>query len=116
VADDFAPIPYQGEYTEDDLELFGEYEVLYPIVVEGRRFYVPAEISLLRACQFLEIKHRAVRMPWGQYCWNNTTGCCESTIKRGEAIEQVRACQTRVKPGLEVLKLPKGGRLCKTSA
>jgi hypothetical protein len=118
VADDpFFPVPYDGPHTEDDLELFGPYRVLYPIVVEGRRCYVPADLSILRACQYLEIKERSVRLPWGKYCWNNTTGCCESLVRLTADAEPtvMRACQTRVRPGLVLEKLPKGGRSCKVT-
>lgn len=114
VAENFDPVAYDGPHSEDDLELFGPYRVLYPIVVEGRRALVPADLSLLRACQYLEIKERSVRLPWGKYCWNNTTGCCESTVRlTPEGPSEVRrACQTRVRPGLVVLQLPKGGKSC----
>jgi hypothetical protein len=109
-----APIPYQGPYTEDDLELFGEFRFLYPIVVEGRRFAVPAENCVLRACQYIEMKERALRMPWRDYCWNDTDGCCEMTYRErpdGPALFG-RACRVPVKPGMEIIRLPKGGRAC----
>lgn len=108
------PRPYLGGHTEDDLELFGRFRLLYPIVVEGRRFEVPEATSVLRACQYIEMKDRAVRMPWRDYCWNDTDGCCEMTYKEKPDGPELsgRACRIRVKPGMEITRLPKGGRTC----
>jgi hypothetical protein len=107
-------LPYTGEHTEDDLELFGPYRKLYAITVEGRRFLVPEGNCVLRAMQYIEIKDRAVRMPWRDYCWNNTVGCCEMTYREspdGPLLEG-RACTIAVRPGMDIVRLPKGGRAC----
>lgn len=108
------PIPYDGSHSEDDVELFGEYRFLYPIVIEGERFEVPEDNYVLRAIQYVEMKYRAVRMPWWDYCWNNTTGCCEMQYKDspGGEVKSGRACCTPVRPGMEIVKLPKGGKKC----
>ncbi len=108
------PIRYDGPHSDDDVELFGEYRYLFPIVIEGQRFLVPEDNFVLRAIQYVEIKHRALRMPWWDYCWNNTTGCCEMRYKDSAGgVEKVgRACCTPVRPGMEIVKLPKGGRMC----
>ena len=110
----YEPIPYVGEHSEDDLDLFGEYRYLLPILIEGTRFEVPDDNSVLRGLQYLEIKHGAVKMPWPNYCWNDTEGCCEMTYRRspGEAPKTGRACQIRAKAGLEIIVLPKGGKSC----
>ena len=109
------PIPYDGPHSDDDIELFGEYRLLFPILIEGRRFLVPEDNYVLRAIQYVEIKHRAVQMPWWDYCWNNTTGCCEMRYKESpDAPERTgRACCTPVKPGMEIVTLPKGGKMCR---
>jgi hypothetical protein len=114
-SDSSSPIPYLGEHSEDDLELFGEYRELYPILIEGRRFAVPESISVLRACQYVEMYERALRMPWKDYCWNNTLGCCDMTYREGPGGQEKvgRACQIAVKPGMELVRLPKGGRVCR---
>ena len=108
------PVPFDGPHSDDDVELFGEYRFLYPIVIEGRHVLVPEDNFVLRALQFVEIKHRAVQLPWWDYCWNNTTGCCEMRYKEhAEGPELVgRACRTPVRPGMEIVTLPKGGRMC----
>lgn len=50
-------------------------------------------------------------MDWGSYCWNDTKGCCEMTYVDDEGeVVQGRACCTDVRPGLRIVKLPKGGR------
>lgn len=107
-------IPYQGEHTEDDLELFGPFRHLYAITIEGRRFEVPEGNCVLRILQYVEIRERAVRMPWRDYCWNDTVGCCEMIYREAPDHPEVtgRACQIAVRPGMEILRLPKGGRSC----
>jgi hypothetical protein len=107
--------PYDGPYTEDDLELFGAFKTLCRITVEGRDFWVPEGISVLRACQYIEMKERAVRMPWRDYCWNNTQGCCDMTYRETKEKESVvgRACLVKTTPGMELVRLPKGGRSCR---
>jgi len=104
--------PYTGKWTEDDLELFGAYEKLYRIVIEGRSFWVPENNCVLRSCQYIEMYERALRMPWRDYCWNNTDGCCEMTYRESPEGPLLvgRACRTPVRPGMELVKLPKGGR------
>ena len=114
MADEPATLPYEGEHSEDDIDLFGEYRLLHRIRVEGRDFFVPEDLCVLRACQYIEIKERAVRMPWRDYCWNNTVGCCEMTYKEhaNDAEHVGRACRIVVQPGMEIVRLPKGGRSC----
>lgn len=111
---DESVIPYEGRHSEDDLELFGRFRELHRIIVEGRPFHVPAQNVVLRACQHIEMYERALRMPWRDYCWNNTEGCCEMTYKETAAGPEIvgRACRVLVKPDMEIVRLPKGGRSC----
>jgi hypothetical protein len=115
--DPFTPVPVEGEISEEDSDLFGEYRHLLPILVEGMRCLVPEGTSVLRALQYLELKHESVKMDWGRYCWNNTEGCCEMEVRDQEtgAVHTRRACQAIVTPRLEIVRLPKGGRLCRRS-
>jgi hypothetical protein len=107
--------PHTGDWSEDDLELFGPYQNLYRITVEGRVFWVPEHTVVLRSCQFIEMYEQAVRMPWKDYCWNNTQGCCEMTYREHKDGPELtaRACRTMTRPGMEIVKLPKGGRMKK---
>jgi hypothetical protein len=104
--------PYTGKWTEDDLELFGAYEKLYRVTVEGREFWVPEKNCVLRSCQYIEMYSRVLRMPWRDYCWNNTDGCCEMSYREtpGAPLSTGRACRVAVTPGMEIVRLPKGGR------
>ena len=112
VDDPFAPIPVTETIAEEDIDLFGEYRQLFPIIVEGQRHAVPEDNSVLRGLQYLEIKHACVKMPWASYCWNDTEGCCDMTYRtRDGSPETGRACRVAAEPGLEILVLPKGGRL-----
>lgn len=111
MASPLAPVPVEGPLTEEEVELFGEYSQLVPIVVQGEILPVPEKNSVLRALQYLELRSQAVRMDWGRYCWNNTKGCCEMIYRVGDQEPQLgRACQVEACAGLEILELPKGGR------
>lgn len=114
MTDEFAVIPYSGEHSDDDLDLFGEYRYLFPILLEGRRYTVPEDNCVLRACQYVEITDGALRMPWRDYCWNNTAGCCAMPYREvlGGPVLVGRACRVQVRPGMEILRLPRGGRWC----
>lgn len=94
--------------------MFGPYEHLYPIVVGDHRFNVPEYNSLLRALQYVELNTRCVRLPWKNFCWNNTKGCCVVRFRERPGAPEVagRACTLRVHPGLVVTELPRGGRRC----
>lgn len=107
-------MPYEGPHSEDDLDLFGPYRFLYPILIEGQEFLVPEDNTVLRALQYVEIKNRAIRLPYWDYCWNDTVGCCEMTYKEGpdEPEQTGRACCMAIRPGFEIVRLPKGGRFC----
>ena len=106
------PIPFSGTHSPDDLNLYGPYQRLLPIWVEGEPAYVPENNSVLRGLQYLELHDGLVRMDWGRYCWNNTKGCCEMEYRPSEGEPAVvgRACQIQVSSGLEILQLPRGGR------
>ncbi|MCB9651810.1 MAG: hypothetical protein H6730_35215 [Deltaproteobacteria bacterium] len=108
------PRPCEGPSSDEEVDLFGDYRQLFPIHVLGRLFWVPEDNTVLRALQFLELREGAVRLPYKDYCWNDTKGCCEMRYRPTPEAEVVpaRACQTRVAPGLEVVALPKGGRAC----
>jgi hypothetical protein len=107
-------VPYDGPHSEDDLELFGRYRALHRIDVEGRSELVPEDNVVLRALQYLEMYARTVRMPWRDYCWNNTVGCCEMSYRDGPGMPEKkgRACIVAARPGMEIVRLPKGGRTC----
>lgn len=105
-------MPYAGPYSEDDLLLFGRYEWLYPVMVQGRQCWVPEGNSVLRAFQYLALKSSAVRLPWHTYCWNSRDDCCRIQFRDGTHVREARACATAVRPGLEIVRLPPGGTLC----
>lgn len=105
-------IPIERPLSEEEVELFGPYEALVPMIVLGEVAHVPEGNSILRALQYLEIQTGRVRLDWGRYCWNDTKGCCALTVRRdGEQIS-VRACRTLATDGLELVTLPAGGRRC----
>lgn len=111
----YPPIPYEGRHTEDELELFGEFRWMYPILIDGEWVRVPEDNWVLRALQYVEMKHRTIRLPYWNYCWNNTVGCCDMVYRDHPdgPQKQGRACCTPIKPGMEIVRLPSGGKICK---
>lgn len=107
-------IPFEGKHTEDQLDLFGPFRVLYKLRVEDRDFWVPEDNSVLRVLQYLELESGAVRLPYKDYCWDDTTGCCLMRYRTTpDAPEQNgRACVVRATPGMCITKLPRGGKRC----
>ncbi len=103
----------QEPLSQEDIELFGHYKFLIPITVNRRSFHVPENLSVLRALQYLEVRKEVLTMKWGRFCWNNTVGCCELRYQnsRDEPCCTGRGCQLMVSPGMQITKLPKGGRL-----
>ncbi len=112
--DRLAPVPVAGPKDRASADLFGDFRQLLPIEVEGVRCLVPEGNSVLRALQYCELEHRNLRMEWGRYCWNDTVGCCAMSYRpTPEAELRVgRACQVQVRAGLQIVLLPRGGRLC----
>lgn len=115
MSDDLRPVPVTAPLSEEEIDLFGEYRFLVPIWVEGERELVPENNSVLRALQYLEIREGRVKLDWGRYCWNDTKGCCEIVYREDdrEEVKTGRACLLQVKPRLEIVRMPKGGRRCK---
>jgi len=107
-------IAFEGVHSPDHLDLFGAYRRLYALDVLGRRFWVPEDNSVLRVLQFVELETGAVKLPYKDYCWDDTDGCCLMRYREGpDAPERNgRACVVRARPGMQITKLPKGGKRC----
>lgn len=112
MTDPLAPIPVEGEIPAAEIDLFGAYRHLVPIMVAGVLRPVPESNSVLRALQYLELKHGCVTMEWGRYCWNDTEGCCQMVYRPTPGAEPRagRACVVQADAGLEIVQLPPGGR------
>lgn len=106
--------PCSGPRTDEEADLFGPYTALYALQVLDRTFWVPEDNTVLRALQFVELEERAVKLPYKDYCWDDTDGCCLMRYRETpDAPEKNgRACVVRATPGLCVTKLPKGGKAC----
>lgn len=93
-------------------KIYGHFDRLVPIVVRGRTFQVPEGVPLIRALQFIEFELGGLKCDWSLFCFNDTIGCCETTLAAvGEAPMLDRACCRRVEAGLVIHELPEGCRL-----
>lgn len=101
------PVPFEGEHSEEHLDLFGAYRYLLPIVVQGRRYLVPEDNSVLRALQYVELTHGSLGLRWPTFCWNNTVGCCHMRYRDPDGSACTgRACQIEAEAGMVIEALP----------
>jgi len=107
-------IPIEEPLSDEEVDLFGPYSALIPIHIQGKEHHVPEHNTVLRVLQYLEVRTGAVRLEWGRYCWNDTKGCCTMTVRDSATGETypARACRLIAEPDLEIVELPKGGRVC----
>lgn len=95
--------------------IYGDFERLVPIAVDGETFEVPEGIPLIRALQYIQFELGRMRCDWSLYCFNDTIGCCACIVRspadpEGEP-RGARACCLRVEAGLEVVRLPRGAKV-----
>lgn len=92
--------------------IYGDFDHLVPITVQGRTFEVPEGIPLIRAFQYIQFELAGMKSDWSLFCFNDTIGCCTFAYRlAGGATTSGRACCLRVEAGLEVVGLPEGSCL-----
>jgi hypothetical protein len=86
-----------------DPRLFEPYERLIQIQLLDHTVEVPENNRVLRCFQFLDLHGIA----HGRFCWNDECGLCEIVYRQNPqaAPRPSKACQLKVRPGLEVLAL-----------
>lgn len=96
--------------------IYGHFDRLAPITIDGERFEVPHGIPLIRALQYVQFELARMRCDYSRYCFNDTIGCCTCRIRRpgDPTIHTVRACCEPVDDALEVVELPPGAVLLPT--
>ena len=89
-------------------DLFGPCEKLIPLKIPGATYDVPEGNVLLRCLQYIDLEHRVLTIDYIHYCWSNQCGNCEISLSvAGGQPERTRACQFKVREGLEITTLPR---------
>lgn len=94
----------------DANDILRPYTSLVPIRVDGARVFLPDNNSLWRGMQFWGLMTGEITIDFGLFCIAGTCKNCKSRIKRPGSDDRVSvlACQTRVEPGLEIVRLAPG--------
>ena len=85
----------------DQAEIFDQHDRLITINILGRDRKVPANDSILRCLQFLDMESISDR----DLCWNGECLNCQVWIRSGEKEKAVIACRTNVEEGMEIVKV-----------
>ena len=82
---------------------------LVPLSIESTECRVPENLTLLQCFQYL----KTYPIMMGGFCWNADCYTCEVVVRKGTEPEQtVLSCQTRVAPGMTILKMTDKLRFC----
>jgi len=95
---------------QDANEILKPYEDLVAIKVEGNEVKLPENNSLWRGLQFWGLMTGEMMIDFSLFCIAGTCKNCKCRIQRpqDERPLSVLACQTIVKPGMDIVRLPKG--------
>ncbi len=85
--------------------LFRDYEKLVEITIQGKKFQVPENNSLLRAFQYISPN----TVPYGRFCWNQDCQLCRVVYKMASQPEMeprgVLGCKVLVADGMQIVEL-----------
>jgi predicted molibdopterin-dependent oxidoreductase YjgC len=86
-----------------DPTLLEPFDKLVQVTIEGRCREVPANNSVLRVLQYLEVDLYPCRL-----CWNGDCDNCRFTYLDPATGSEVtaRGCETGVCPGMQILRIP----------
>lgn len=83
------------------LEIFEPFDRLVTIKIKGAEHQVPANNSILRGLQFLDME----KISYGDFCWNGECLNCQVWIRVDDKEKAVIACRTNVEDGMEITRL-----------
>lgn len=86
-----------------DPQLLEPYDSLVPVTIEGRRYSVPANNTVLRVLQYLDVDLYPCRL-----CWNGDCDNCRFSYINplSGAEESAKGCATLVALDLVITRLP----------
>jgi hypothetical protein len=85
----------------DQAEIFDQHDRLITINILGRDRKVPANDSILRCLQFLDMES----VSESELCWNGDCLDCQVWIRQGDKEKAVISCRTNAEPGMEITRI-----------
>ena len=85
----------------DQAEIFDQHDRLITINILGRDREVPANDSILRCLQFLDMES----VSESELCWNGDCLDCKVWIKQGDKEKAVISCRTNAEPGMQIVRI-----------
>ena len=82
-------------------EIFDEHDRLITINIMGRDREVPANDSILRCLQFLDMES----VSESELCWNGDCLDCQVWIKQVDKEIPVISCRTTAEPGMHITRI-----------
>jgi len=86
-----------------DPQLLEPYDELIPVSIEGRVYQVPANNTVLRVLQYLDVDLYPCRL-----CWNGECDNCRFsyTMPGQDDATSAKACATLIAPGMRIHQVP----------
>jgi NADH dehydrogenase/NADH:ubiquinone oxidoreductase subunit G len=82
-------------------DIFGNYERLIEIEIEGRKYEVPENNSILRCLQYLDMESISL----ADLCWNGDCLNCQVWVDNNGKEKAVISCRTNAKEGMRILRM-----------
>jgi len=103
------------ELLDEASDILKPFEKLLPVEVMGHKIYLPENNSLWRGLQFWGLVTREVSIDFSLFCLAGTCKHCRAFVQEPEKDdrEAMLLCQTIVKAGTKIVKLPEGFRIRK---
>ncbi len=86
---------------EDYKDMFEPFEKLVEIEIEGEKYQVPENNTLLRCFQYLSVES----ISYGEFCWNGDCLNCQVWIKNGDKEKALMTCRAKVEEGMEIVRM-----------
>ncbi|MFN6963698.1 MAG: 2Fe-2S iron-sulfur cluster-binding protein [Pyrinomonadaceae bacterium] len=85
-------------------DIFGPYDRLIEIDIEGRTYRVPENNSILRCLQFIDIDS----ISFADLCWNGDCLECRVWLDDNGKERSVISCRTNARDGMKIVRLGEG--------
>lgn len=86
---------------EDYKDIFEPFEKLIEIEIEGKKYEVPENNSLLRCFQYISLE----TVSYGDFCWNGDCLNCQVWIQNGDKEKALMTCLAKVEEGMKILRM-----------
>jgi predicted molibdopterin-dependent oxidoreductase YjgC len=86
---------------QDYKDIFEPFDRLIEIEIEGVKYRLPENNTLLRGFQFLSMES----ISYGDFCWNGDCAKCQVWIEDDGKEKIALACRTKVEDGMKIVRM-----------